>query len=374
MAGYIFSLDNKTSLKNCLRSGVYSTNLTLPKNNIWKIHHEGTFTDYLSMKEGDNVYFFIDRKVYGIGELTNIKGDCKFLNYPSADIPIVPDYDALKEAMLLNKDKDNVKNRCVCIFKPAPYFFENGIDMDDILSSNPRSFRMLRAFWKLSFIKIDDEENKALKNILLKRNEKYILENKGRIQFDKSLQKEIENKINDNYLMGSGNILKYAANKTSIRHEMAIESGIVDTIANDENSTFGQWDYISHQVIASPFKPIDYMDKMDVFGYRFINGFDTISKYLIVEIKKGKANREAVNQVMKYVDWVNYAFGDYSMINAFLVAYEFDADTVAYKNEVCKRNYTLGRRPAVPEEWTNIKLIKYRYDSVAGKIHFEEVK
>ncbi|WP_242142015.1 MULTISPECIES: hypothetical protein [unclassified Bacillus cereus group] len=126
MAGYIFSLDNKTSLKNCLRSGVYSTNLSLPKNNIWKIHHEGTFTDYLSMKEGDNVYFFIDRKVYGIGELTNIKNDCKFLNYPSADIPIVPDYDALKEAMLLNKDKDSVKNRCVCIFKPAPYFFEDG--------------------------------------------------------------------------------------------------------------------------------------------------------------------------------------------------------------------------------------------------------
>ena len=40
--------------------------------------------------------------------------------------------------------------------------------MDDVLSYKPNSFRMLRAFWKLSFVKIDDEENKALKDIILK--------------------------------------------------------------------------------------------------------------------------------------------------------------------------------------------------------------
>ena len=34
--------------------------------------------------------------------------------------------------------------------------------MDDVLASNPSQFRMLRAFWKLSFIKIDDDENQAL--------------------------------------------------------------------------------------------------------------------------------------------------------------------------------------------------------------------
>lgn len=31
----------------------------------------------------------------------------------------------------------------------------------------------------------------------------------------------------------------------------------------DNGTPFGTWDYVSHQVAASPFKPIDYMDKND---------------------------------------------------------------------------------------------------------------
>ncbi|WP_400246667.1 hypothetical protein AB3U99_07445 [Niallia sp. JL1B1071] len=46
--------------------------------------------------------------------------------------------------------------------------------MDDVLASNPDKFRILRAFWKVSFIKIDDEENKALRDIILKRNEEHL--------------------------------------------------------------------------------------------------------------------------------------------------------------------------------------------------------
>ena len=58
MAGYIMTLNNLDSLKNCIQSGTYSTNLSEPTG-IWKAHHEGTFADFLSMKPGDNIYFFI---------------------------------------------------------------------------------------------------------------------------------------------------------------------------------------------------------------------------------------------------------------------------------------------------------------------------
>jgi hypothetical protein len=75
------------------------------------------------------------------------------------------------------------------------------------------------------------------------------------------------------------NILNLASEGTKIRHEMAIEAGVVDYIKNTPNGAFGKWDYLLHQVVASPFKPVDYMDKMDVFGYRFIPSFSTISKY-----------------------------------------------------------------------------------------------
>lgn len=376
MAGYIFSLDSIDSLKHCIENGIYSTNLTSPKNNLWKIHHEGTFADYISMKQGDNVYFFIERKIYGIGELINLGFDCKFLNYPDADIPIIKDYDSIKDKVLLNINEESINNRCICTFKPSPHFFQMGIDMDDVLSSNPKSFRMLRAFWKLSFIKIDDEENKALKDIILKRNEDYISKNGNNFTFSDELHSEFISKLSSTYEITSNNILHYCSDGDFIKHEMAIEANIVDVISKDKNSIFGNWDYVSHQVIASPFKPIDYMDKMDVFGYRYIPGYNTISKFLLVELKKDKANIEAVDQVMKYVDWINqeYTFGDYSMINAFLVAYDFSDELITYKEKVCHRHFTRGRRPTISAIWSNLRLIKYKYNQTYRKLYFEEIK
>ncbi|SDO74707.1 endonuclease NucS domain-containing protein [Halobacillus aidingensis] len=157
---------------------------------------------------------------------------------------------------------------------------------------------------------------------------------------------------------------------------MAIEAGIIDLLTKKELTVLGKWDYISHQVVASPFKPIDYMDKMDIFGYKFIPGYSTISKYLIIEIKKGKASINAVEQLMKYVDWVNqeYSFGDYSMINAFLVAHDIPKEVIDFRNKHGKRNYIKGRRPVIPTEWNNIRLIKYSFDKVNKKLKFEEVK
>ena len=52
------------------------------------------------------------------------------------------------------------------------YFFEDGIDTDEILTYKPNTFKMLRAFWKVSFIKLSDEENASLKEIFLLRRQR----------------------------------------------------------------------------------------------------------------------------------------------------------------------------------------------------------
>ena len=337
MAGYIMSLDNKQSLEECINLGIYSTNLSKPQNNLWKIHHEGTFADYFGMKEGDNIYFFIDRKIYGIGELITVKHDCKYWNYPGADKPVNYEYKEVKDIMILN-NKNNIDNRCFCIFKSYPNFFAEGIDMDDVLSSNPNKFKMLRAFWKLSFVKIDEDENKALKDIILKRNEEFIFsEDDNVFKYDYELQKHILDKLDERYIMNSKMILESCNKDTFIKHEMAIEAALMEILSNKKDSIFGSWDYISHQVVASPFKPIDYMDKMDMFGFRYIKGFETISKYLTIEIKKDAAKKDVIDQVMKYVDWITeeYAFGDYGMIEAFIVAHDFSNEVINYRNSVC---------------------------------------
>ena len=160
---------------------------------------------------------------------------------------------------------------------------------------------------------------------------------------------------------------------------MAVEAALIYQLSNNVGNAweiFGYWDYLTHQVIASPFKPIDYMDKMDVFGYRFVVGQrPIISKYLIVEIKKGTISRQDILQLMKYVDWVKneYAFGEYDMIEAFLLGHSFNSDVSTSLEDLSERNFIKGFRPAVPSTWNNVKLVEYRFNQVDCNLSFNLV-
>lgn len=380
MAGYIFNLDSTESLRLYVTKGVYATKLSTPHGR-WKTHHEATFADYTTMKPGDNVYFFIDRKIYGVGEMVSLKGDCKFSNFPEACIPNAFNYREKRDLLLWDEGNYSKEQRWICVFKPSPYFFTSGIDMDDALASNPKAFKMLRAFWKVSFIKFDDAENQAFKDVILKFNQdalKNPITNKNIFANDQFVNHNaILAKIkNGGYGLNLTQILQSCTDENYINHEMALEASILYQLSYEDNATiavFGNWDYLSHQVIASPFKPIDYMDKMDIFGYSFITGFSpTKSKYLVVELKKGDTIAENIEQLLKYVDWVKdeYCFGDYSAIHAFLVAYNFSEEIIRYKNENARRRYIVGRRPARSLEWINLKLVKYSYNSYTGKVDF----
>ncbi|SDX59654.1 hypothetical protein [Flavobacterium degerlachei] len=384
MAGYLFSLDSIDSLMNCIDKGTYSTRLSLPSGGLWKIHHEGTFADYSSMAEGDNVYFFIKRKIYGIGILINISGECKFLNYPKANYPDTPDYDTIKSKLILdNGSKESLQYRFVCTFKPSPYFFKDGIDMDETLASAPNQFKILRAFWKLSFIKFSDEENQAFKNIILRRNIEVInnssIINTIQSDFVKShLQIEALVSNNSDYRLTTVPFLNNINNPNgSLKHEMAIEASLIHQLTNlEENAVevFGKWDYLTHQIIASPFKPIDYMDKMDIFGYKYIkNQKPTISNFLVIEIKKGQVEVQDVMQLMKYVDWIKneYTYGDYSMINAFLLGHSYTQEAIDTYQDIVERKYINGVRPSVSKTWNNVRLVTYNFDITKENLIYE---
>ena len=317
----------------------------------------------------------IKRKIYGIGKIKKIGFDCKFLNYENADNPkYISNKEYEKANPLLKNGSKN--NRCFCVFEPSPYYFENGVDMDDALNSNPSAFKMLRAMWKVSFIKIDDEENRALIDIILKRNEYNLNSGENVFDFDNSVHTDIASKVTNKHKLTACNILFSASQNNLIKHEMAIEAALCELLCNENKFPFGKWNYISHQVIASPFKAIDYMDKMDIFGYKYINGFSTISKYMVIEIKKDIATSVVIEQIMKYIDWIQteYAHGDYSMIEGYIVAADFPEEIIAKKDKECLRFFTKGYRPSEACIWNAIKLIRYEYNQENKKIDFIEVK
>jgi hypothetical protein len=385
MAGYLFSLNNIQSLIESINLGVFSTLISRPSNNIWRIHHEGTFADYCSMKEGDNVYFFIERKIYGIGKLININGDCKFLNYPNSNVPNNQNYIDIQNNLLYDNGENSINNRFICTFEPFPFFFQNGIDMDETLSSAPEKFKMLRAFWKLSFIKFSDTENQAFKDIVLRRNIDTINNPSNENTFQSNYQVNhdlirAKTNNNNNYQLNIAPFLNTINNENgSLRHEMAIEASLIYQLTNNsQNATsiFGSWDYLTHQVIASPFKPIDYMDKMDVFGYKYIqNQKPTISDYLVVEIKKDVINSQDILQLMKYVDWIKneYAYGDYSMITAFMLGFSYTQDALDTFLENVERKFIKGVRPSVSTEWKNVKLIQYSFNQETNLLDYTDI-
>ncbi len=385
MAGYLFSLNSIESLIESINLGVYSTLISRPNNNIWRIQHEGTFADYCSMKEGDNVYFFFERKIYGIGKLININGSCKFLNYPNANLPNNQNYIDIQNDLLYDNGENSVNNRFICTFEPFPFFFQNGIDMDETLSSAPEKFKILRAFWKLSFIKFSDTENQAFKDIILRRNIDAINNPDNNNSFESNYQINhdlirVKTNNNINYQLNIAPFLNTVNNPDgSIRHEMAIEASLIYQITNNLQNTiniFDYWDYITHQVIASPFKPVDYMDKMDVFGYKYIqNQKPTISDYLVVEIKKDEIDSQDILQLMKYVDWVKneYAYGDYSMIKAFMLGFSYTQDALDTYLENIERKFIKGVRPSVSTEWKNVKLIQYRFNEESNLLDFTDI-
>lgn len=380
MAGYLFLLDSEDALSSCIERGCYATKITEPRG-YWSVAAEATFGDYVTMKPGDDVYFFIKRTIYGVGKLVRVSGDCRHLNFPDASSPTAFTDDQVNAVALVPGD-DSARQRWVCFFEPSPHFFRRGVDMDDMLSSNPSAFRMLRAMWKRSFIKFDDEENQAFRDAILKANQQCLTNPTSLDRFDDthglSHERASGIAVGEDYRLDPKAVVSACATGLRLSHEMALEAGILGQLhSGDEPTTqaFGRWDYLAHQVVASPFKPVDYMDRMDLFGYRYIPGYaPTISKYMVAELKAGTSGPADIEQTLKYVDWAadEYAHGDYSMIEAFLVAAEFSDECIAQYCQHAQRMFTRRRRPAQTETWRALHLVQYEHLG-GGMLRFSRV-
>lgn len=387
MAGYIFSVAKSllsTVKEENIKKG-YFTPFTpevteeemLPeksrkRKSINKVL-AATFADFITMKTGDNVYFLSDRKIYGVGTLKNVGDDCKYDNYLDAS-KLLPNCDQKGIAYLTTKDS---RARWVFFFEPGKHFMSKGVDMDDVLRYKPSAFKMLRAFEGLSFIKIDDEENRALKEYLYIVNESEICDGSDCLEFDNTLHFNLEQRQLSEYKMNINKVLENEENKKYVISEMFIEAALLQYLQVKKQSVFGEWDYLTHQLIASPFKPLQFIDKMDVYGYRFSECYPDkpklVSKYILVELKEGKINKAALEQTMQYVDWIckEYAAGDYSRIEAYVVGDSSVRNVEDLKEKYCQRDYIIETHPVKTNSWNNLRLVKYLINT---QVDFKEMK
>ena len=121
---------------------------------------------------------------------------------------------------------------------------------------------------------------------------------------------------------------------------------------------------------------IQYIDRIDVFGYRFSQNYQEtpklITKYVLVELKKELINRAALEQTMQYVDWIcnEYASGDYSKIEAFVIGNRAARGLKNSFQDICQRTYISESHPPKQQKWSNVRLIKH---TITSTVEFEHI-
>ena len=403
MAGFVFNMgqDRRTGVTGrqavleCMAAGVYPTRSIHPlPSGKWRGEHLAVLGDFLTMRTGDHVYFLSGRNMYGIGQLVGIGGrQCALSNYPSACDPSTPAYEEVKDALLWDDGTvSSLGARWVCTFEPSPLFFSRGVDMDVALAARPESMRRLPSNQDRTFIKLDDEEDRVLSQLLLLENRDYFenpanpaLSMVGPTVYRENHARIRERLSMDNYDLNLSGIRTAHRNGRRLTPEMALEVMLLDCLrqANSvEAELFGRIDYLAHQVPASPTKKFMWMDKMDIFGYAYapetgLAGIDRpVVRYAVVELKPEVASVADVSQVMSYVDWVTHHWAglDPSLVSAFLVAASFPDEVRAAAKTDGLRYYTVGRREeSKTRQWSELRLVSYTCDRTDNSLRFTNV-
>jgi hypothetical protein len=388
MSGYIFALDSLDTLRLYAENGVYATKISRPDHH-WNVNHLYTLGDYLTMRPGDLVFFFIKRKIYGVGRLVRAtesdSANIALCNYPESHMP-GRDY---TQSELLWDEHDGLDRPWLCLFEPFPYFFKHGLDMDEVLDADVRGVvQALRVFERVSFVQMRDDEANLLYDLLVRRFGESDAEcfEDLHASSHQEIRKTLATTSKD-YSIDTRELIRgYVQPNGEVRSEAALEAWLIDQIGRRNASVgaiLGSWAFVTHQVPASPHKPTQYMDRIDVLGWETRqlaeSARPTINRFKVVEVKRdrlaGPYGEETIAQLMKYVDWItaHEAGGDYSMVDAYLIARDFSEDTIQYCLEKAKREFVFQRRPFVSRTWDNVTLAGYGRDAATGSLMLEQI-
>jgi len=397
MPGWLINLagvrnDELRFVRLYAENGVYGTRFRKTGDGSWNEPQRMTIADYALIEEGDLVFFFRERNIYGIGIIKSFDtpegNQVVFNNYPEAIVSdgsnfSTEDYlwaEQFERDLWSEEERNEFGIPFVFFFDPCPAFFESGLDMDFVLQSDAKNVaNQIRAFEDRSFIRLEDEESHLLVELFTRRRG----ESRNIFNFRGSVHEEVSRQVRDNgvYVFNPGTLISAFVESHILSSESIMQIAFAYGIRHKEENfsrVFGDWDFIANQFPVSPFKPTKYRDFTDIFGYirGKLNGRlpDAINGFNIVELKKKRLVGQTENsfaeacrfieQTMKYVDWVaNYrAGGDYTLIKAYLVSGGFSDRIVDYAKKNRIRDFVIPRRPYEAMRWEALSLIQYSYD------------
>jgi hypothetical protein len=389
MSGYVINLGARESLELYMRKGAYGTIINRPTRDLWPHAREMTLADYLAIRPGALVFFFLRREIYGVGRVVGFdvgKEEVAALaNYPGASFPYASPPQNPQDYLWRENGEEN--QRWVIFFEPYPYFFKVGLDMDEVLASDVKGVvRSLRVFEGVTFIQMENDEVQVILDLLLRHNKDFLDGRGGPELVFGSQAAQTHARIREYDLSQyridlDGLIGKYANQDGSIRHEALVHAWLARALAQRQEQAirvFGDWDYVTNQYPASPYKPVQWMDKIDIFGYivKTITeeATPTVVRYKIIEVKKGRVrSSNEINQLIKYVDWIAHtrAGGDYGLVDAYLVAHDYTDNVVQYVQDTLPKDFVTPRRPYAPGRWEQLRLIRYSYTGMTPAVELQ---
>lgn len=324
--GLFVALYDEDSLKLYLNRGLYGFLMppVLANRPSSRSRHYNVLADYACSREGSAVFFFLRRKiVYGGRIYGNETAASFFLNGKTSPLGIRADADLFWD--------ESVRKRYIPTETPGIF----RIQKDGGLKAQPFLFQFLP----------DEDTGKSISSDELyfelgkypyplpsnsMQGMGFCTLTPGEVETLFALIKSSEIKIDFqgyNEVEKSGKEQVFDSDLVSTKDEMVNEAQLEFTILSSLKpfAEFLNDEYVlCRQVPLSPFKPSD-MDRADICLYSVTtplkNG--TVPN-VIIELKKTKAKKEAYNQVVRYLRWIeNITTPDeFKEVKAYIIAPE----------------------------------------------------
>lgn len=394
MKGYVFALDDKADVRAILSRGSFGVRQPAAQSQYgpapwdpasWKSGQIETFADWQTIAPGDLIFFFqggaTGGRVFGVGKALGLDEhprQAALCNYAESERSVRER--PLSQDAILGQAEDTEwhRVRVVVLFEPGPAVFNQGIHMDEALSSYFGEPWPMHYWAGKSFVQLLEQEAKILRDTFLRRfagrgaelpvqpSKAALLQlalTRGAVPFS---TRRMINWDPTSYVKG-----------LHLQSEYLLHAALAEELQlNSPGSpvAHASWADTYHELPVSPPKNPDWVNRLDLLSTVVWPDTEAVTEYHIFELKNGRVGVGSVNtferiisQPMKYLDFVgrHYAGNNLHAIGIHYIATSFAprlsgdlADTTTLP-----RSYTLSEWDPLPiRRWQRIRFWRYSWN------------